>query len=363
MRMLADPWSITSKVGYPDDTLLKTASTVLNYTNTLSIPASYDPAGAGTNCSFKTLLRTRPLGGVDTFPLDWRSRQGVRCAPAAQVSGEVVTQYGSAVFDYSNWLTFYDVGSVSRTLAAAIKVRVVGLPASTFMAPGRLYFLQASDFECMQDNNAPSGPSPSLNTQLFDLPATVAAASRPTILEANAIAAVRAGKGFSLTLQEILDSKSGATVPFLPVGPGSFVYTPNPGDVTVFASSYTPLADRYDLAQNQNLIVLGFGILQSTVLQFDYAAVVEYVPEASAAGIIATNITPPDSAERESILTRIANFGKELFGSISLEDYSRAYSRLDELSRMGGGPTLARRMMSYAMWGAGARGPPALRNG
>jgi len=83
-----------------------------------------------------------------------------------------------------------------------IRTRLVGLPTSTFLPSGTLYFLRIQEAE---------------------LSATLAALD---VSETAAIQAVTAGKGFSMTVNE-LSKLDGVILPFLPQGPMSFVFSDN----------------------------------------------------------------------------------------------------------------------------------------
>lgn len=173
-RMLLDPFSVSKGHRYPDETIVPTALVNLRRSDTYTVGAG---GTVGTALHWK--LRTA-TGGVYV---------GTVAPPGTSFSaGEaagVVSDYGTAQSSWSALTT------VDRTLACGVRVRLVGLPTSTFLPSGTLYFLQIQSLE--------------YTGATFDT-------------EAECIQAVTARRGFSITANE-LSKMDGAIAPYLPQGP------------------------------------------------------------------------------------------------------------------------------------------------
>jgi len=272
LAMVLDPHSKDKGARYPDETIVPTG---LNH---LAASASYTiPDGGST---FVTGLRWKcsrdTPGGADTAPI-------LTAAPT----------YGSG--DWSEYgtpqTTWASLSAVDRTLAAGIRVRLVGLPTSTFLPAGTVYFLQLQSIE------------------LGSLPLT----------EAAAIQAVTAGKGFSCTVNE-LSKTDGITLPYLPQGPMSFVFSDTDSEAPVTAGSTSTSTV---VSANGFLFVIGFGLQAGQTLRFDYAHHIEYIPRSIAAGIVATRVEPPSAELRDAISRGAQAIQSSLAGATSASKVQR----------------------------------------
>jgi hypothetical protein len=266
--MLLDPFSREAACRYPDETIVATGLTHLTTSDTFTAD---------------------PTGTVQTF-LRWKVTD---FAATAVPTVSLPTPFGAPVryADYgspqASWLA---LDSIDRTLAMGIKARVVALPTSTFLPSGTLYFLQVQEAE--------------LNSTFVALAAG----------EAAAIQAVTAGKGFSMTVNE-LSKMDGVVLPFLPQGPMSFVFSDR--NSIPAATAGTVAGTSSVVSANPIIVVVGYGLESGLKILFDYAHHVEYVPTTAAAGLIATAVEPPSAAAREGIAKASAIVQSHISGSTS----------------------------------------------
>jgi len=246
--MLFNPFDKGLAQRYPDETIVPTAMVHLASTTTFSVPT----VNFVTTLNWKVTELT--MTGIPTIVY-----------PAPIGAPVLNTDYGPP---QAAWAA---LDAIDRTLACGIRVTMVGLPTSSFMPSGTLYFLQVQ-----QDELA----------GLVLLAATTG--------EEALVQAVVAGKGFSLTLNELNEHRS-ACISFLPQGPMSFLFS----DVNSSAAASPTITT--NVSSNPHLAVFGFGLAATTQLRFEYSHHIEYVPTVAAAGLIATRVGLPDMAAREGI--------------------------------------------------------------
>jgi hypothetical protein len=263
--MVLDPHSKDKGCRYPDETIVPTGLVHLAYSNTYTV--------ANGESTLRTYLRWKcdidNAGGVNTSPI---------LLPDAVGAAFNSVDYGSPQTTWSN------LSSIDRTLAAGIRVRLIGLPTSTFMPSGTIYFIQLQNVEA----------------EIAD--------------EASAIQAVTAGKGFSVTVNE-LSKTDGVTLPYLPQGPMSFVFSDTNADapVTAGVSSASTV-----VSANGFLYVVAFGLQSGQSFRIDYAHHIEYIPRATAAGLVATRVEPPSSEFRDAISRGAQAVQSTLAGATSM---------------------------------------------
>lgn len=183
LRMLINPFDATSR-RYPDESIVPTGVVHLTTSNTYTVDASAASVGFYTFLNWK--LRT--ASGTSPFHATYY--------PPIPFGGTITyADYGGP---QSSWAA---LSAVDRTLACAVRARLVGLPTSTFVPSGTLYFIQYQVGE---------------GRLVFDT-------------EAECIQAVTAKKGFSVTVAEL--ARLGAVhIPYLPQGPMSYVFSATNSD-------------------------------------------------------------------------------------------------------------------------------------
>ncbi len=249
LQMLVNPF-VQNGQRYPDETIVPTALVHFNASQTWTVNAS------------------AAAGGFYTY-LNWK----VRTAGVSDATFVGPTAFGGAVTtrDYgtpqSQWAA---LSSVDRSLALGLRVRHVGLPVSTFVPSGTLYFLQLQ---------AGEQPSSVYNS------------------ETGCIAAVAARKGFSMTCAELSRLGNCVHIPYLPQGPMSYVFS-NQVDA---ASGFPDAVTNQSVAPNNMICCIGFGLQEGCILRFDYAHHVEYIPTSAAAGLVEARVQTPSVADRERI--------------------------------------------------------------
>lgn len=304
LSMVMNPFERESAARYPDETIVPTALTHFQKSTTYSVDAT---------------------GTVYTV-LGWKADQASVVAPIslpAPIGGPAIP----ADYDtpQAQWAT---LSAVDRTLACGIRVRLTGLPVSTFMPSGTLYFLQVQKSEFV-----------ALSTYIS------------TLGEPAALQAVTAGKGFSVTVNE-LSKSDGIILPYLPQGPMSFVFS-DTNSLAAASAGLTP-ATAEVVAANGNLLVVGFGMNPGQTLRFDYAHHIEYIPTISAAGIVATSVEPPNMGAREAIGRGAQVVQQRLAGSTSLKEVAPLTSGLPSIAAQVGRMAVGLIPGGSALVGAGA---------
>jgi hypothetical protein len=328
LQMLLKPSDKTLGTKYPDDCIVPTAMVHLATRTTYAVPPS--------ESTFVSLLYGKVLKINDPPPV------GYTMPSLAYTSGSIfypapntmATSFTTFPTDYgAPQATWTSLSAVDRTLAAGIFMEVTALPVSTFMPSGTIYCLQ------IQDDEIPT----------FD-PAVLLG----PVTEAQCIQAVTASKGFSITVNE-LSKMSGVTLPLLPQGPQSFVFSDTnakatrgaatrleyvggatslvpppgaPGGYTVYAGSA--------VASIPNLIVLGFGLQEGMELRFEYAHHIEYVPRLEAAGLIEPSPCLPSTTTRETISRAVSSVQTAVFGSSSAGSVAPVLGGTSNVARVAG---------------------------
>lgn len=260
LAMLMDPQAKDKGVRYPDETIVPTSLVHLASSVTWEVPAGANTVAAGLRwkCSQDS------AGGLDVDPI----------FPPIDIPSITGT---TAWVDYGTpQTTWSSLSAVDRSLALGIRVRVVGLPTSTFLPSGTLYFLQM---------------------QMSEFGGLISS----TGTEQDAIQAVLAGKGFSITVNE-LSKMDGVTLPYLPQGPMSYVFSDTNSEAPASAGAGAAGAPASTVVSANGLLwIVGFGLQPGQTLRFDYAHHIEYIPRVTAAGLVATRVEAPDQSVREAI--------------------------------------------------------------
>lgn len=281
--MMLNPFQKENACRYPDETIVATG--MVHLSRSLTTPVT--PAQPGDmTANIYTALSVKAISNLVSFPAGAEipftisEPQMVHPGSSPSLTFSAAT-YGAQQTAWQATGTpgaYTALNAIDRTLACGIRVSLTGLPTSTFMPSGTLYFLQLQEYE---------------------FAATVQSLSN----EASAVAAVTAGKGFSCTVNELSQIGSIA-IPYLPQGPMSFNFTDN--------HSYTAFGSGQNLGSVANmpsssvsalprLVVMGYGLQVGVELRFEYSHHIEYVPVPSAAGLILTAIEPPSVDARQGI--------------------------------------------------------------
>lgn len=289
MEMILDPHrSADQACRYPDETIVPTGIVSLQDSISWQVPAPTGSEVAGTvytALKWKTTTNDATTPTINEFPIS---------VPSLLDTSKTPQTLGAQAYEQQNsWL---NLSSVDRSLALGIRVRLIGLPNSTFLPSGTLYFLQYQ------------------NSELLDLYSGLVTAG-----ESVARACVSAKKGFSCTVNE-LSKTDGVTVPYLPQGPMSFVFSDSRTSAAVNAGLYTPSTV---VSANGGVLVVGFGLQEGQSLRIDYGHVIEYIPRAQAAGLIQTAVQPPSSAMRDAISTGAAAIQQTISGATNLSSIAR----------------------------------------
>lgn len=271
LRMVLNPFESEGR-RYPDESIVPTGLVHLQTSSTYTVDAS------GAANGFWTYLNWKVTDAV-------ASLHSTILSPIAIGSTPTFSDYG---VPQASWRA---LDSIDRTLACAVRVRLMGLPTSTFVPSGTVYFLQYQ----------PGEVGTGVDT------------------EAECIQAVTARKGFSITLAEI--ARLGAVhLPFLPQGPMSYVFSAsNSYAASGFPDNAASLINS-PISPNGGLAVVAYGVQQNVVLRFDYSHHVEYIPKVGSAGLVETRVELPSSAAREFIATGTQNVLSVVAGGTSASD-------------------------------------------
>jgi len=248
--------------------------------------------------------------------------------PAATYNGVWGDDFGASMRSTLPFMAAY------RTISMAIRVRVVGLPPSQFMTPGKIYFAQ-------------------VRCDHIDLPiteqhySTLEALGRATHVSADAVR--EAG---SKTLYWLPDGeqKFAMVSTFLPpcgvfddgeINPAGPIDSPQGAGFRLFPSPAIPAVGPVDFTRNiipyrasglstpagspgfllggsaaspdaanadsaSILLMAYFGAADNVVLEVDYAHVVEYIPTQSSPGGVEALVQLPDSNAMDSIFSAAA---------------------------------------------------------
>lgn len=322
--MVVNPWC-GKTIRLPDCAIVPTATFSFRANRTYKLANTEPPVDNGSNflfgmhsrmCSYKK----QPAASITQY-------QGIVAAPVATYDytpGCIMTpvQYGSG----ANFVTFDgsapagvwgdDFGTEQsvmqtyvaeyRVLAMAMRVRIVGLPASQFMAPGKIYFAQ-----------------PRWNSE--DVPIT----------EQDFVNMERVGRASHVSLDAVRQSDS-KSIFVSADGPTKFEMTssflPSPGYVVIPAGGggsrlqfpgldltgatyplssqiapYYASPDVYDGPEMANadqtymLVVAVFGTQSGIVIEVDYATSGEMVPTKGAPSGVETVVQVPNSVAMDNI--------------------------------------------------------------
>jgi len=275
LAMVVDPMSKDKGVRYPDETIVPTAMVHLTSSYTTTIPSGGPyPGTVATQLRWKCDI-DNPATAADTAPIK---------VPAPFGTGWTFQDYGDQQIQWSK------LSAIDRTLSCGIRARIVALPTATYLPSGTLYFLQLQASE----------------------------SAAPFTDESACIQAVTAGKGFSMTVNE-LSKSDGVTLPYLPQGPMSFVFSDTNAEAPVTAGepSATGLPPTV-VSANGSVFICGFGLQEGMSIRFDYAHHIEYIPRAVAAGLVSTKVEPPSSVARDAISRGAQAVQQSLAGATSL---------------------------------------------
>lgn len=268
LKMLVDPYQKQNGVRYPDETLTPTAMVHLTTSQTYTVPA-----GA-------TIVTSALQGKV----LDVATNP--TAAPIVQPSANTLPS-ALPLLDYGlPQTTWRGVDAEDRTLAAGIRMRVLGNPPSTFLTTGTAYCLQLMDDEARALIYNVSGVA----------------------TEAACIQAVQSGKGFQMTLDEVY-RRGGVSCPLLPCGPNSFAFSDSNAAASATDFAHPPTSGIISKLPTAAIFI--FGTVAGTVLRFDYAHHIEYIPTPAGAGLLQVGRVASSAKARETITNRVQDmFGK-----------------------------------------------------
>lgn len=267
-------------------------------TSTLPAPYSQLTNNVGTIYGPETVPNKLVDGGaLAPWPVEGATDYG-----STQVSVE-----GVVVGDKQGFAT------QQRTLAAGINVEVVGMPANSFVCPGKAYFLQVSNEELLdfhtniQPNNSTAGAL--------------------GVGESYCINMVLARKGFSCTMEDLRQAK-GARVVLTPQGPNHFQFSDCKSVKRVFAGLIDPdntgtnwsddvRSQTFSSSPHLFMVMYGVNTATGLVLDFQFTHHVEYIPSSSANGIVQCVMAAPNGAARELTNSLVAAGGSRIDGSTS----------------------------------------------
>jgi len=304
-RMILSPHERRTGVRYPDDSLLPTALTHLTQGNVFAVPAG--GSNFITAIRWKAVIEDIPGNVIGPMTLSTGSLVYLepillpQTIPTTSVNGfySKWTNYGD------NQLTWSALSNTDRTLAAGISIKPAGLPPSTFVYSGNLYWIQAQMEEAQDVFNNLTVTGEPYARQL-----------------------VNAGKAFTVTADELNKARSGINLSILPAGSNGYAFSDTNSQAAAIAGAFPyslisasyPAANPGTLAANGVVIVVGYGLDPGEKFFFQHSHHVEYTPRVSASGIIATKVQPPSSKNRDSISSGIAHLAEQIFGSTKLKD-------------------------------------------
>jgi len=227
--------------------------------------------------------------------------------------------------------------SAYRTLAMAIRVRIVGLPPSQFMTPGKMYFAQVrydatdmpvteQDFVVLEQLGRASHVSADAvreagSKTVFFVPDGINKLTMssnfmiaPGVLQANQVFTNQdappqpsAGVRYLPSLGVLHASGSDPCLSIVPysttggtAGSASLI---GPAQTLAGAGDAT---DAYSADATTLLVVAYFGAQDGVVLEVDYSTVVEYIPNKSTPGGVEALVQLPSSPAMDSIYAAAA---------------------------------------------------------
>jgi hypothetical protein len=292
--MLVNPFHRELSERYPDETLTPTAVTHFSANETWVTTSAPD---------FVLKILHQDLEGARVWNKTYEGTFGTGVPPGT-ITG----------LDYGNQYAAYTrLASIHRTLSYGLRLQITGLPSATFAPAGRWYFLQLPEKEMAV--GAPNTSDDTLAFMTFN-----------STGEAAAMAAVNAGKGFTITSQELYNTPGGIHIPYLPSGPQSLLFkdafTANTfaGNAAPWPSSLASAVPSEIYSTGTNLICIGYGIPQDMSLTFSFAHHTEYVPSTGAAGIVDVKCAESSVAVRDGIAKGSQVISQSLHGSTNVQE-------------------------------------------
>lgn len=329
-NMVINPWS-GSLSRLPDINITPTCLAKFYANRTYTIPASYPADGFamfGVNSRLGMYSATAPLddqvriqlsnGLAYEYPAYAYAPGSILTPQAVSSNGTFSALIGSPVGawgdDYgSEQTTTTSWTSAYRTLAMAVRVRVVALPTGTFMAPGKIYFAQIRN----DRNDVPQSEQDFVVLERLgrathvSLDAVRESGSKTFYAVPDSADKFNLSSEFylppGLFMQEGVDVGVGRRLfPGYAQSPGSSVIVPYNGATDRSASSTATAKDAYTADQTMIILVGVFGAAPGISLEVDYSTVVEYVPSTAAPPGLETTVQLPSSAALDSIFAACA---------------------------------------------------------
>lgn len=329
-NMVINPWS-GSLSRLPDINITPTCLAKFFANRTYTIPASYPADGFamfGVNSRLGMYSTTAPLddqvhvqqnpGPAYNYPAYVYAPGSILTPQAVSSNGTFSALIGSPVGawgdDYgSEQTTTTSWTSAYRTLAMAVRVRVVALPTGTFMAPGKIYFAQIRN----DRNDVPQSEQDFVVLERL---------GRATHVSLDAVR--ESGSKTFYAVPDSADKFNLSSEFFLPPGlfaqdsvdvgvarrlfpgyaqaTGSSLVVPYNGATDRGVNSTATAKDAYAADQTMLILVGVFGAAPGISLEVDYSTVVEYVPSTAAPPGLETTVQLPSSTALDSIFAACA---------------------------------------------------------
>lgn len=335
IRKILRPFGPLDMVRYPDEVMIPTALASQIVSNTYV-------------CSSSSWLTAMTVQWLDSTSGTGQNAWIIPASAAADRPGPVVPAFamGSSttglLYD-QNWPSYSTLSSLmgsARPLFAGIQVSISGLPSSTFMASGKIYFCQIPAIS-WQDYTGGIGPG-GLSTF-------------PAIAETAFKALVSAGRGFVVDAEEVR-RRGRIFIPWLVANPNDLTMGLPPqrrwqrynggNDIDPQSNKFTSDIEAYP----EFLCVAGYGMASGTVVNLDYTVGFEYTASASVSGMVETEIPVSSSRDRDTIWQGIRSLASDIFGVTDVRDLPDYVGGdrptgvpylEDEPSAGAGGPSLA----------------------
>ncbi len=346
VETLVNPWS-TEIVRLPDRVVTPTAVAKFFANRTYSLA---NVASNGPNFLFGLNTRLNAAvpgsiygtssaalnssGGLLTYAPEYACNPGNILTPIQWGSGSYANpsvKFGNALtgLDFiagaSAWGDDYGTSltgttpyiSAYRALAAAIRVRIVGLPASQFMTPGKIYFAQVrydredlpiteQDFVVLEQKGRATHVSADAVREAGSKTVFMAPDGEEKFgMSSNLLPApglLITGSG-STSMARVFPDVSYATTQGSPLA-SIIPYTT--AALTPTTSGVSGGADSANADSTTVLLVAYFGASDGVVLEVDYALVIEYIPNKSAPAGVDAHVQLPDSQAMDSIFSAAA---------------------------------------------------------
>lgn len=360
IELLMNPWA-ASPVRLPDHVVVPTslARFVANRTYTFSSTATYgsnflfgvsnrlnnySPAYSPSQAGNPQELSTGPVTpytyspGCIMTPGQWgsagqysnpRTNGGIFWPPLA--AGPWADDYGSTLEASTPYMSAY------RTLALAMRVRIVGLPSGVFMTPGKIYFAQVrcdntdlpvteQDFANLEQHGrashvsadavreagsktlfyTPDGSQKFEMTTNFLPPCGIFNPIEAPLMTGGAGQRWFPGQGVA-NAQPVF-APADATRCIIPYETRSDT-TGGAGNGTVGVGGTSAAGNALDsnnADQTTYLVMAYFGGQDGVVLEVNYATIVEYIPNRNAPGAVEALVQLPSSTAMDSIFAAAA---------------------------------------------------------